>query len=50
MRYFRQQELDKAIALWDEILALDPTHRLAPGYKARAVEMKQKLEQIESER
>lgn len=48
MRYFRQQELDKAIALWDEILALDPTHRLAPGYKARAVEMKQKLEQIES--
>lgn len=48
MQHFRRQELDQAIALWDKILAIDPDHTLAAGYKARAVEMKQKLEQIES--
>jgi tetratricopeptide (TPR) repeat protein len=48
MRHFRKQELGKAIALWDKILLLDPEHPLAPGYKARAMEMKQKLQRIES--
>ncbi len=47
MRHFRQQELDEAIALWERILSLDPAHPLAAGYKARAVEMKQKLQRIE---
>jgi tetratricopeptide (TPR) repeat protein len=49
MQHFRKQELDPAIALWDKILALDPEHTLASGYKARALEMKQKLEKIESD-
>ncbi|MEJ2592258.1 MAG: hypothetical protein P8178_12825, partial [Candidatus Thiodiazotropha sp.] len=48
MQHFRRQELDQAIALWDRILRIDPDHTLAAGYKARAVVMKQKLEQIES--
>jgi tetratricopeptide (TPR) repeat protein len=46
MRLFRQQELDEAIILWDKILLLDPDHPLAPGYRARAMEMQQKLEKI----
>lgn len=49
MQHFRKQELDPAIALWDKILSLDPGHTLASGYKARALEMKQKLEKIESD-
>ncbi len=48
MRHFRKQELAQAIVLWDKILALDPEHPLAPGYRARAMEMQLKLKQIES--
>ncbi|MCU7906110.1 MAG: LysM peptidoglycan-binding domain-containing protein [Candidatus Thiodiazotropha sp. (ex Epidulcina cf. delphinae)] len=46
MQLFRRQELDEAIGFWDKILALNPNHSLAPGYKARALEMKQKLQKI----
>lgn len=46
MQHFRKQELDEAIALWDKILAVDPAHPLASGYRARAIEMQQKLKQI----
>jgi tetratricopeptide (TPR) repeat protein len=49
MSHFRHQELDRAIALWDKILTLDPGHPLASGYRARAMDMKQKLEKIESD-
>jgi len=49
MQHFRKQELDEAIALWNKILAIDPDHPLASGYKARAVEMQQKLEQIKTD-
>lgn len=46
MQLFRKQELDEAIAFWNKILELDPNHSLAPGYKARALEMKQQLQRI----
>jgi tetratricopeptide (TPR) repeat protein len=46
MQHFRKQELDEAIVLWDKILTMNPEHPLASGYKARAVEMKQKLQKI----
>ncbi|MET0050403.1 MAG: tetratricopeptide repeat protein [Candidatus Thiodiazotropha sp.] len=46
MQHFRKQELDQAIEYWDKILELDPNHSLAPGYKARALEMKQQLQKI----
>ncbi|MEJ2620330.1 MAG: tetratricopeptide repeat protein [Candidatus Thiodiazotropha sp.] len=48
MQLFRRQELDKAIEFWNKILELDPNHTLAPGYKARALEMKQQLQRIDS--
>ena len=46
MQLFRKQELDEAIGFWNKILDLDPNHSLAPGYKARALEMKQQLQKI----
>ncbi|MEW8027264.1 MAG: tetratricopeptide repeat protein [Candidatus Thiodiazotropha sp.] len=46
MQLFRKQELDEAIAYWNKILQLNPNHPLAPGYKARALEMKQQLQKI----
>jgi tetratricopeptide (TPR) repeat protein len=48
MQLFRRQELDEAIGFWNKILELDPHHSLAPGYKARALEMKQQLQRIDS--
>lgn len=48
MQLFRKQELDEAIAFWNKILELDPNHSLAPGYKARALEMKQQLQRIDT--
>ncbi|MEW8428433.1 MAG: tetratricopeptide repeat protein, partial [Candidatus Thiodiazotropha sp.] len=47
MQLFRKQELDDAIGFWNKILELNPNHSLAPGYKARALEMKQQLQKIE---
>ncbi|MCG8124616.1 MAG: hypothetical protein N0E55_11755, partial [Candidatus Thiodiazotropha taylori] len=48
MQLFRRQELDEAIGFWNKILELDPNHTLAPGYKARALEMKQQLQRIDT--
>ncbi|MEW8507083.1 MAG: LysM peptidoglycan-binding domain-containing protein [Candidatus Thiodiazotropha sp.] len=47
MQLFRKQKLDDAIGFWNKILELNPNHSLAPGYKARALEMKQQLKKIE---
>ncbi len=47
MQLFRKQELDEAIGFWNKILELNPNHPLAPGYKARALEMKQQLQKID---
>lgn len=46
VQLFRKHELNKAIEFWDKILAIDPQHNLAPGYRARAVELKSKLQKI----
>lgn len=43
---YRQQNLDQAIALWDKALALDPTYEPALGYRARALELKKRLNQL----
>jgi tetratricopeptide (TPR) repeat protein len=47
MQLFRKQELNEAILFWNKILELNPNHPLAPGYKARALEMKQQLQKID---
>ena len=47
MTEYRKQNLDKAIELWDRVLALDSNHELAKLYRARAVELKTKLEKLD---
>lgn len=44
---YRKQNLDKAIDLWDRVLLLDPAHELAKLYRARAVELKDKLQKLD---
>ncbi|WP_407275643.1 LysM peptidoglycan-binding domain-containing protein [Halothiobacillus sp. DCM-1] len=44
---FRQQNLDQAIALWDKALAIDPTYEPALGYRARALELQRRLNQLD---
>ena len=42
---YRDQHLDSAIALWDLVLAIDPGYEPAVIYRARALELKQRLKQ-----
>lgn len=45
---YRKQNLDQAIALWDKALAIDPNYEPALGYRARAMELKKRMNQLES--
>ena len=47
MTEYRKQNLEKSIDLWDRVLALDSTHELAKLYRARAVELKDKLQKLD---
>jgi tetratricopeptide (TPR) repeat protein len=42
---YRDQQLDQAIALWDRVLAINPNYEPAQVYRARAVELKKRLQQ-----
>lgn len=42
---YRDQQLDPAIALWDRVLAIAPDYEPAVIYRARARELKHRLEQ-----
>lgn len=44
---YNKQNLDKAIDLWDHVLALLPTHQNAKLYRARAVDLKTRLLKLE---
>ncbi len=43
---FRAQNLEKAISLWDQVLTLDPEHENAGLYRAQAVELQNRLRQL----
>ena len=43
---YRDQQLDPAIALWARVLAIDPNYEPAVAYRARALELKQRLKQF----
>ena len=43
---YRNQRLDEAIALWDRVLAIDPTFEPARSYRARARELQRRLEDL----
>ena len=42
---YRDQQLDQAIALWNRVLAIEPDFEPATAYRARALELKQRLKQ-----
>jgi hypothetical protein len=43
---FRRQELDLAIEKWDIVLSVNPDHSSAKLYRAQALELKEKLDNI----
>jgi tetratricopeptide (TPR) repeat protein len=43
---FQKQELDAAIAHWDEVLKIDPKHSNAQLRRAQALELKEKLSKL----
>ncbi|MCX7514071.1 LysM peptidoglycan-binding domain-containing protein [Frateuria hangzhouensis] len=42
---YRDQQLDQAISLWNRVLAIQPDFEPATVYRARALELKQRLKQ-----
>jgi len=42
---YRDQQLDQAISLWNRVLAIEPDFEPATVYRARALELKQRLKQ-----
>jgi tetratricopeptide (TPR) repeat protein len=47
--HFRNQRIDEALALWDKALVLDPGFEPALGYRARALEIKRRLDRLEQD-
>jgi len=47
---YREQKLDRAIALWNKAIEIDPKFEPALGYRARALELKQRLNQLEQKK
>lgn len=43
---FRRQELDQAIANWDTVLKIAPSHDNAKVFRAQAIELKEKLKRL----
>lgn len=43
---FRRQDLEPAIANWDKVLRIDPAHNNAKVFRARAIDLKERLSKI----
>lgn len=43
---YRDQQLEPAIALWNRVLAVEPTYEPALAYRARAQELQRRLKQL----
>lgn len=44
---YRNQDLNAAIDLWDQVLILDPDYSRARDYRSRAVELRERLEDLD---
>lgn len=49
MKLYRKQQLDGAIEIWDKVLALNSDHELAKLFRARALELKERLKKLGAE-
>lgn len=47
--HFRNQRIAESLALWDKALALNPGFEPALGYRARALEIKRRLDRLEQD-
>lgn len=47
MKAYRRQDLDKAIGIWEQLLSLEPEHELAKLYRARAIELKERVQSLD---
>ena len=43
---YRSQDLDRAIELWNQILAVDPAHESARLYRSQAEALKERLQRL----
>lgn len=43
---YRAQDLDRAIALWDQVLEVDPNHESARLYRTQAIELQNRLRRL----
>ena len=46
MQYYSKQQLLEAVKYWDRVLELDPNHEMAKLYRARALELQQRLNNL----
>jgi tetratricopeptide (TPR) repeat protein len=46
MKLYKNQELELAISNWNKVLKINPDHELARLYRARAVELKERLDKL----
>lgn len=46
MKLYKNQELELAINNWNKVLKINPDHELARLYRARAVELKERLDKL----
>lgn len=47
MQHYRRQELDNAIQTWDHLLSIDPDHEQAKLYRARAIDLRERLKKFD---
>jgi len=47
MQEYSKQNLDQAIAIWDRALAVLPNHADAKFYRARALDLKSRLQKLD---
>ncbi len=46
---FRRQDLDGAVAIWDKLLAIDPTHERAKLNRGMALDLKKRLRDLKTD-
>lgn len=50
MEAFRRQDLDQALQIWDKVLQIEPNHGPATLYRAQALDLNKRLQDLESQR
>jgi Tfp pilus assembly protein PilF len=49
LQFYSKQQLLKAVENWDHVLEIDPSHELARLYRARALELQERLNNLEGD-